>query len=109
MAFVWFGTGPAGAYTGRAATTDGGGGAGGEEDSVAVALKTFGVVAVVLIGALVYLSVFVLGFYALFYLALGGTFVMLGIMVVLSAGGQPLRRADKAPAADAGATGRQAA
>lgn len=55
---------------------------------MSVAMKTLGALGVALLGLVVYLSVYVLQFYHLFYFGLGMTFVMLGIIVVLTAGRQ---------------------
>lgn len=52
-----------------------------------VALKNFGILGIALLGLVIYLSTYVLGFYFLFYVGLVGTFAML-ILVSILAGGK---------------------
>lgn len=49
-------------------------------------LKTFGAIGIALVALGIYLATFVFGLYFIFYGALGLTFVMLAVMVVLTAG-----------------------
>lgn len=53
---------------------------------MSVTLKTLGILAIAVVGLVVYLSTFVLGFHVLFYVGLGLTPVMLILLVILSAG-----------------------
>ncbi|MBF0094348.1 MAG: hypothetical protein HQL33_07840 [Alphaproteobacteria bacterium] len=53
---------------------------------MSVTLKTLGILLIAVVGLVVYLSTFVLGFHVLFYLGLGLTPVFLILLVILSAG-----------------------
>ncbi|MEO5373037.1 MAG: hypothetical protein H7840_02030 [Alphaproteobacteria bacterium] len=53
---------------------------------MSVTVKTFGIIAIALVGLLAYFSTFLLGFHAMFYLALGLTPTFLVLLMVLTAG-----------------------